>query len=207
MHHFKVLVGRTVLFLLIVFLNHTLSRAQEKKYSIIQYNTDNGLPQSSVKSIAFDKLGYCWLATEMGLVRFDGKNFRVFGMSEIPGISSDRVKQLITDVSGELYALMGNNEKISISAKNFPTSTLPRAVKNDAVFLPKSGYVTKNAHIDSLYKSIFAREPHPPGYEGKVDTLGNIYTSVHRHIYYVTKQNAREIFLIKRFSMVGKRQS
>ncbi|MGN7887980.1 sensor histidine kinase [Dyadobacter sp. 22481] len=39
------------------------------------YTSENGLPQNSIKSIAADKEGYVWLATEAGLVRFDGRNF------------------------------------------------------------------------------------------------------------------------------------
>lgn len=42
------------------------------------YTDEDGLPQNSVYSIAEDELGFIWLATERGLVRFDGKNFKVF---------------------------------------------------------------------------------------------------------------------------------
>ena len=185
---------RIIIICLIVFLSHILCHAQYSGYTAIQYNTDNGLPQSSVKSIVFDKMGYCWLATEVGLVRFDGKNFKAFGMSEIPGITTDRIKQLIPDLSGDLYAYTGNDEKILVNAKNPPRSPFPQVIKTDLHFIPRAGYVTKNAHIDSLYKDIFTREPHPPGYEGKVDDQGNIYTNVHRRLYYVTKQKASEIF-------------
>ncbi|SFE51756.1 Signal transduction histidine kinase [Chitinophaga sp. CF118] len=47
-------------------------------YSITNYNSDNALPQNSINSIAFDKNGFLWLATRMGLVRFDGENFREY---------------------------------------------------------------------------------------------------------------------------------
>ena len=36
------------------------------------------LPQNSVKSIAPDKYGFIWMTTENGLVRFDGKNFKIY---------------------------------------------------------------------------------------------------------------------------------
>jgi len=41
----------------------------------VWYDTDNGLPQNSVKDIIKDKYGFIWLSTENGLVRYDGFNF------------------------------------------------------------------------------------------------------------------------------------
>jgi ligand-binding sensor domain-containing protein len=41
----------------------------------VWYDTDNGLPQNSVKDIIKDKYGFIWLSTENGLVRYDGYNF------------------------------------------------------------------------------------------------------------------------------------
>jgi ligand-binding sensor domain-containing protein len=45
-------------------------------YSVINYNSDNSLPQNSINDMAFDRNGFLWLATEMGMVRFDGQHFR-----------------------------------------------------------------------------------------------------------------------------------
>ncbi len=39
------------------------------------YSTDNGLPQNTVKDIIKDKYGFIWLATESGILRYDGSNF------------------------------------------------------------------------------------------------------------------------------------
>lgn len=48
-------------------------RAQEVTYTL--YNETNGLNRSSINDIRRDSSGYFWLATEKGLVRFDGRNF------------------------------------------------------------------------------------------------------------------------------------
>lgn len=48
-------------------------------YHVKHYTDENGLPQNSVKSIARDSRGNMWLATERGLVRFDGRRFVKFG--------------------------------------------------------------------------------------------------------------------------------
>ncbi|QEH43085.1 ATP-binding protein [Chitinophaga sp. XS-30] len=52
-------------------------------YHIQHFTDENGLPQNSVKFIAPDGAGFLWLATENGLVRFEGTRFRSFGNSRI----------------------------------------------------------------------------------------------------------------------------
>src|ERR1044071_7283212 len=42
------------------------------------WQTDQGLPQNSVVSIVQTRDGYIWLATQEGLVRFDGVRFTIF---------------------------------------------------------------------------------------------------------------------------------
>lgn len=48
-----------------------------QQYTVQLFNTDNGLPQNSVKDIIKDKYGFIWLTTENGIVRYDGLNFLV----------------------------------------------------------------------------------------------------------------------------------
>lgn len=59
-------------------------------YSLKQYTAENGLPQNSIKSIAADSTGYVWLATEDGLVRFDGCHFAVFNSANL-GVKNNHV--------------------------------------------------------------------------------------------------------------------
>ena len=53
-------------------------------YSIVHYNSDNGLPQNSIDAMSFDKNGFLWLATQMGIVRFDGQHFREYNTQNTP---------------------------------------------------------------------------------------------------------------------------
>lgn len=52
--------------------------APQPGYSVKHFTDANGLPQNSVKSIVKDERGNIWLATERGVVRYDGINFKVF---------------------------------------------------------------------------------------------------------------------------------
>ena len=54
------------------------SGAQSQEYLINNITVDDGLPQSSVSDIIQDKDGYIWLATEDGLVRYDGYEFKSY---------------------------------------------------------------------------------------------------------------------------------
>ncbi len=55
------------------------------------WTTENGLPQSSVHAIYQSHDGYIWIATEGGIARFNGVDFKVFNHDNNPGIASDDV--------------------------------------------------------------------------------------------------------------------
>ncbi|MBB6330655.1 signal transduction histidine kinase [Chryseobacterium sediminis] len=65
---------KTNIFLLIFCVQFFYSQ----QTASVWYDTDNGLPQNSVKDITKDKYGFIWLSTENGLVRYDGYNFVTF---------------------------------------------------------------------------------------------------------------------------------
>ncbi|WP_106915790.1 ligand-binding sensor domain-containing protein [Chryseobacterium aurantiacum] len=62
---------KQVIFLFLI--NIQLYKSQQA--ASIWYDTDNGLPQNSVKDITKDLYGFIWISTENGLVRYDGNNF------------------------------------------------------------------------------------------------------------------------------------
>ena len=83
---------RQLVLLFFFLLQFLLSKEQTSLsgYSVINYNSDNALPQNSIKGMAFDRNGFLWLATEMGLVRFDGRNFREYNMDNSPVLLTNR---------------------------------------------------------------------------------------------------------------------
>ena len=77
------------------------SKGQNLKYLSQQaWSTEEGLPQSSVHSIVQTPDGYLWLATEGGLVRFDGFTFLTFDRGNQPAFTSDDVCCLAVDRNG-----------------------------------------------------------------------------------------------------------
>jgi diguanylate cyclase (GGDEF)-like protein len=67
------------------------------------WSTREGLPQSSVESIAQTPDGYVWLGTQEGLARFDGVRFVVFDKANTPALRHNRVKALLADRDGSLW--------------------------------------------------------------------------------------------------------
>ena len=72
-------------------------------YTIDVWETDDGLPQNSVISMAQTRDGYLWLGTLNGLVRFDGIRFTVFDENNTPELNSSRIVSLFEDSRTNLW--------------------------------------------------------------------------------------------------------
>ena len=73
-------------------------------FSYISIN--DGLSQSTVFSIAQDKLGNMWFATYDGLNKYDGYDFTIYRHNESDphSIGSVIVRACITDTQGRIWA-------------------------------------------------------------------------------------------------------
>ncbi|MFA6059627.1 MAG: two-component regulator propeller domain-containing protein [Taibaiella sp.] len=77
------------LFLLLVVVDASAQKATD--FSVTHYTNENGLPQNSIKGIEMDKNGFLWMATESGILRFDGQQFKLYDRNHFPLIKSNRV--------------------------------------------------------------------------------------------------------------------
>ena len=73
------------------------------QYGYQSWQTDTGLPQNTVHAIVQGRDGYVWIATEGGLVRFDGVEFRAYTRANTPGLPSDLIDELMEDRDGVLW--------------------------------------------------------------------------------------------------------
>ncbi|MFZ4620858.1 MAG: ligand-binding sensor domain-containing protein [Bacteroidota bacterium] len=83
-------------------------KGPDPRKSITQYThevwqSDNGLPQNSVEAIKQTNDGFLWLATQEGLVRFDGVQFTVFDKNNTPQIRHNHIVSLALDTNGTLW--------------------------------------------------------------------------------------------------------
>ncbi|CAN5575768.1 hypothetical protein BH10ACI4_BH10ACI4_20810 [soil metagenome] len=76
----------------------SLSRLSRQSWS-----TDNGLPQNSAHAILQTSDGFLWIATEGGLARFDGYQFRIFDTESSPRLPGNDIHCLLEDQSKALW--------------------------------------------------------------------------------------------------------
>jgi len=79
------------------------ARQSPSSFRLDSWQTEQGLPQNSVASIAQTPDGYLWLATQSGLSRFDGVRFRTFLPDSSPGLASSSIGKLMVDRRGTLW--------------------------------------------------------------------------------------------------------
>lgn len=65
-------------------------QASAQSLRLTRFTEEEGLPSSLVKSVVRDKNGIIWAATDDGLVRFDGREFKLF-QDELPGLYAKSV--------------------------------------------------------------------------------------------------------------------
>lgn len=120
-----------LLLLLTLFCKVTDARSV-KDFNVTNFTNGNGLPQSSVKAAEIDKDGYLWIATESGLVRFDGKSFRIFNRNTLPLLSSDRISHVGLLPGGNIY-LVDEHSRIYTRNQEQGFSVYPLKANQDLV--------------------------------------------------------------------------
>ena len=103
------------------------------------WDTDSGLPHSTVTSIAQTPDGYLWVGTmHGGLARFDGERFVNFHPGNTPELKSIEIHKLLVDAQGTLW--IGNVEGGLISYRDgkfrfeYWNNDTPRAWVDDILF-------------------------------------------------------------------------
>ncbi|MEZ0471135.1 ATP-binding protein [Luteimonas salinilitoris] len=78
------------------------------------YQSADGLPVSSATSGHVDSNGFLWLATHDGLVRFDGKAFKVYNTFNSPAIRNNRIVDIYRGKTGRSYALTADGDLLHL---------------------------------------------------------------------------------------------
>lgn len=106
------------------------------KNKILNYSLKDGLSFGIVNSITQDDKGFMWFATNDGLNRFDGTNFRVFKSRQVDpsALASNYVQKVLCDVHGNIWVSSRNGlSKLDTRTEKFIHYKLTsgRAVKSD----------------------------------------------------------------------------
>lgn len=102
--------------------------------AITLYNETNGLPRSSINDIEMDRQGLVWLATERGLIRFDGRNFIEVSPKD-PGFIYQEVSHL--NMHGDrLYLVYKDSGCMVLDLRTLRFQLFMRERLDDIVELP-----------------------------------------------------------------------
>lgn len=92
------------------------------QYQINHFTTENGLPSNGIKGLQWDEsTGFLWIATEAGVVRYNGMGFKTFDVTSNPEFGSNRIVCLLKNYAGKILAggeegnfSLVNNNKVEL---------------------------------------------------------------------------------------------
>ncbi len=132
--HLGMMVG------LVLLLVGNLSRAQvaptsegssASPFFIRSWEVGQGLPSSTVTAITQTRDGYLWLGTEAGLARFDGVQYRVFGLRD--GLKNLQISALLEDHAGTLWIGTAGGGLGKMTAGKIEMFTLKDGLAGDSI--------------------------------------------------------------------------
>lgn len=119
-----------------------------RQFNIKAYQTPDGLPSNLTKDVVEDSLGFVWIVGDMGLVRFDGKQF----YHHRPELTDSYPKSIYKRRDGSL--LVVHDGGISqIHARSFTDVEVELIIPgmsqpgDENVMFPKAVYEDKNGHL------------------------------------------------------------
>src|SRR5690349_10595053 len=95
---------------LFVFLVIPAAYAQEYRFRL--YRVEQGLPSDVVKAVTQDRLGFIWIATDDGLVKYDGLKFTTYKSA----LKSQYAKSFLRTRDGRLLVI-GDLDVVEIQNK------------------------------------------------------------------------------------------
>lgn len=99
---------------LLLFILSSLS-LQGQEYNIRWFNTENGLPANGTKGIQWDPATeFAWIATEAGIVRFNGTELAVYTRTNTPFLSSERINFIVKNDKRNIFLADNNGNALRI---------------------------------------------------------------------------------------------
>lgn len=101
-----------LLILICIFLQQVIIAQDTATFQTRYYTAENGLPSNGLKGMQWDEeTGFLWIATEAGIVRFNGIDFKIYSKQNTPFIGSERIRYITRNNQGTIY-VVDNNENI-----------------------------------------------------------------------------------------------
>ncbi|WP_435354941.1 two-component regulator propeller domain-containing protein [Emticicia sp. SJ17W-69] len=140
---------KSIFFLLILLFSNKI---QAQNLTFNKITTKNGLSSNNVLGITKDTQGFLWLATNLGVSRYDGYQFQTFGAISSPNglaISKDGILWFSNEKG--LFSLNTKSMILTLKISNILSDNIPDNDHYNGVFVDRQGVVwsTDFHHIKS----------------------------------------------------------
>ena len=129
----------------IIFVNCPTKVLSQNNYFIQHFDSENGLPTNGVRHFAIDSTTqFLWIATEGGLVRYDGNNFKIFNHKTAPSTLTERLLDLYQNKYNEIYftneagALFTIKQNSFIRISDYSPTTVTSNIRHNPDSLAKA---------------------------------------------------------------------
>jgi signal transduction histidine kinase len=185
-------------------------------FAVQHFTDENGLPQNSINDFLFDKEGYLWLATQVGLVRFNGHSFKSYYPGDKPVMESNIVSLgkngdgsiFFQTFDHNLYCYRGNSNA-SLSPVSTPAARQPlllnaqKRLFDFSTFLQHAPSTAETRKRSSIFADLC---DHNENFY--VAEAGHIYFVDHDSLYYYNGNSISVISAVHppyRFLLTGER--
>jgi len=142
------------LFLTFLLLLIGASSFSQLPYTFERLNTESGLPTNTIKGLQFDeKNRFLWIATESGIVRYNGHNVQSFGDQQEKSILSNRVVYFTIANNGSLFGKFVDATSFTIK-ENDVIIGKTTSIDNSLNEFIENKYNVKLSKIKTIYKSL-----------------------------------------------------
>ena len=147
----------SVFFTLFLIAIPFITQAQQR-YNFEYLNTENGLPTNAIKGLQFDeKNRFLWVATESGIVRYNGHGFQGFGDNEKTAVLNGRIVFFDKTIDGKLFGKLIDERVFTINENNALIDPSITKMDGDFIYLNYKYNLdkkvdTKQAFVDIVNK-------------------------------------------------------
>jgi signal transduction histidine kinase/ligand-binding sensor domain-containing protein len=134
------------------------------EYVVDFWQTEQGLPDNFITSLAQSPDGYLWVGTFSGLARFNGAEFVSFDPANTPELPDSRIVELMVDGAGRLWirSLSGRFTYWQNGHFRLLPETNPPAIESLAIRLgPKGDLLWARKMADTNYRKFNGKEFEP----------------------------------------------
>jgi signal transduction histidine kinase len=148
----KSVINRFLFTILLLLIG--ASSFSQLPYTFERLNTESGLPTNTIKGLQFDeKHRFLWIATESGIVRYNGHNVQSFGDQQEKSILNNRVVYFTIASNGSLFGKFVDATSFTIK-ENDVIIGKTTSINNSLNEFIENKYNVKLSKIKTNYKSL-----------------------------------------------------